>query len=86
MGQRGPDITAQVMQYNIFDVVLHPSLFQAPQRDIRHPGAPTPPDPSTMLPNLHVRTSNAESPACWDDDEWTEIRQRLWNAKRVVSA
>ncbi|KAJ2300874.1 hypothetical protein IWW55_003863, partial [Coemansia sp. RSA 2706] len=50
-------------------------------RDIRHPGAPAPPAPATMTPNLHAQTSTEGEPAP-DDGEWAEIRQRLWNAKR----
>ncbi|KAJ1835396.1 hypothetical protein LPJ63_001141 [Coemansia sp. RSA 2711] len=69
------------MQSNIFDVLLHPSLFQGQHRDIRHPGAPAPPAPATMTPNLHAQTSTEGEPAP-DDGEWAEIRQRLWNAKR----
>ncbi|KAJ1758202.1 hypothetical protein LPJ77_004795 [Coemansia sp. RSA 2523] len=73
------------MTYNIFDVVLHPSLFQqhageAPYQEYSYP----PSVPVSVSSSSYIQSSNVKSdtkPAPWNNDDWAEIRRRLWNAK-----
>ncbi|KAJ2356851.1 hypothetical protein IWW50_002380 [Coemansia erecta] len=74
------------MTYNIFDVVLHPSLFQQ-----QHAGETSyyeysrlPSAPVSASSTSYTRASSAgtdASSAPWNSDDWAEIRRRLWNAK-----
>ncbi|KAJ2874975.1 hypothetical protein GGH93_001987 [Coemansia aciculifera] len=76
------------MSCNIFDVVLHPSLFCQPGGS---PHFRSDPSSSPSYAPLSTNQSTAISPpplpsspgTQWAGDEWSEIRQRLWNAKRM---
>ncbi|KAJ2854793.1 hypothetical protein GGI22_004368 [Coemansia erecta] len=77
------------MSCNIFDVVLHPSLFQQ-QHEVRRRSQSAPISASTSAvstayvpspPNNAQTTSTPPSLSQWGDDEWSEVRKRLWNAK-----
>ncbi|PIA14019.1 hypothetical protein COEREDRAFT_10810 [Coemansia reversa NRRL 1564] len=75
------------MPYNIFDVVLHPSVFQHYSSNTPHS------EPPSLAPSAPVSMSKSctrtvvddrHSAAPWGEDEWSEIRRRLWNAKRPM--
>ncbi|KAJ2823439.1 hypothetical protein FBU31_004279 [Coemansia sp. 'formosensis'] len=76
------------MSCNIFDVVLHPSLFCQPGGS-PHFRSDTSSSPSyAPLPSNQLTTTGPLPPPLppstqWAGDEWSEIRQRLWNAKRM---
>ncbi|KAJ2809291.1 hypothetical protein H4R20_000194 [Coemansia guatemalensis] len=79
------------MSYNIFDVVLHPSVFQHHLSDAPHSESPSlSPSAPVSISNSCTRTAvsghdlSTTTTASWGDDEWSEIRRRLWNAKRPM--
>ncbi|KAI8320450.1 hypothetical protein GQ54DRAFT_291251 [Martensiomyces pterosporus] len=91
------------MSCNIFDVVLHPSVFDQSETaqctaSRTHSSAP-PSIRSCSAPSSMSRASSSSSSSTkgpspvssepessaqsqWGDDEWSEIRKRLWNAKQ----
>ncbi|KAJ2305700.1 hypothetical protein IWW54_004994, partial [Coemansia sp. RSA 2705] len=77
------------MSYNIFDVVLHPSLFQQHQQpgeapyDYSRPASVPTSRSSTSCTRVAGARDDVAAPS-WNDDDWAQIRQRLWNAKQHV--
>ncbi|KAJ2845048.1 hypothetical protein IWW36_004946, partial [Coemansia brasiliensis] len=80
------------MTCNIFDVVLHPSLFQQRQQqqqpyyqqqssDIAYYSASAPMSKSSASCMQESRGEGDVSATPWSCDDWAEIRKRLWNAK-----
>ncbi|KAJ2552067.1 hypothetical protein EV175_003453, partial [Coemansia sp. RSA 1933] len=77
------------MSCNIFDVVLHPSLFQQ-QNELRRRSQSAPGSsrdsgvPTACVPspphNAQTAGTPPPGPTQWGDDEWSEVRKRLWNA------
>ncbi|KAJ2781442.1 hypothetical protein H4R18_002863 [Coemansia javaensis] len=82
---------------NIFDVVLHPSVFQSGHGTSSAAAHSEPPSPAApgpaALPHGWARAPAASGAAAagqcaahWDDDGWAEIRRRLWNAKHPAGS
>ncbi|KAI7825537.1 hypothetical protein BX661DRAFT_39500 [Kickxella alabastrina] len=79
--------TAMSSNNNIYDVLPHPSLFQHRQqgqeRSSNHTESSTALQSPASVQNTTSTGVHTEPAAQhWGDDEWSEIRRRLWNAKK----